>query len=123
MKGAKRFVFRCLRPLAPCTATEPRKCELDIDLDGHQGYSIQIDTDDGPRDGTLAPIHFTLIGDKAEGQTKIISEKGLNMGSSKSFTIFTTPIGKVIGFKLHLETKGRWKPTKISVTDLSKIIN
>ncbi len=108
--------------MAPCTITEPQKCMLAIPVDGYHGYKITIETGDGKKDGTKSPIHFTLVGDKANGQRKVISEKGLKAGSSKTFTIYSTNIGKIMGFIAALETNGDWRPTKVTVNDLSNYI-
>ena len=108
--------------MAPCTAMQPKICELPIDIDGRQAYKVTIDTADGKEDGTTVPIHLTLIGDKAKAQAKIISEKGIKAGDSKTFNINTTPIGKVVGFELALESKGKWKPIKVTTEDVSKYI-
>lgn len=121
IKAVKRYNFHCLRMMGPCTPTEPKKCELIIPVDGFQGYDVTIDTGDDKLDATKSPIFITLLGDKAEGQKKLIAQHGFKAGSSNKVTIFTTPIGKVVGFRAELENKGLWQPTKIVIKDLGNL--
>jgi len=118
MKGPKRYNFQCLRPLGPCTSTEPKKCILDIEVDGHSGYEISVKTGDAPDDGTDSPITFNVIGKKAKGQKKMLSEKGFKSGSSETVTVYSSPVGIPVGFTIGLENKGKWKPLKVDIKDL-----
>lgn len=104
--------------MRPCTYTEPKSCELEIDVDGFQGYNLTFTTGDDRKDETTVPVHIQLIGEKGFGQEKVISETGFKTGISKPLLYQTTPIGKIVGFKLGLESKGRWQPTKITIQDL-----
>lgn len=104
--------------MTPCTPYKPESCELAIDVDGYQPYEITITTGDARQDETRVPVHLTLIGEKGIGQEKVISEHGFKIGESRPISINTNPIGNIVGFKLALESKGKWKPIRISVKDL-----
>jgi len=109
--------------MKPCTPSAPKICELEILVDGFHGYDVSITTGDDLLDATTIPIHFSLVGDKAKGQEMIITEKGFKAGQLKTITYYTKEIGTVQGFEAFLEGKGKWQPIKVTVVDLSIIIN
>ena len=118
--GPKAYNFHCIRPLAPCSDLEPKKCILEITVDGPTTYEVMIKTGDGPMDGVKSPILMSIIGDKGVGQTNILTEKGCTSASNEKFEVRSNDVGKLTGFKLSLEKKSKWKPVEVDIVNVGK---
>ncbi len=109
--------------MGPCTSLEPKKCILDMNVDGHYEYNVTIKTGNAKGSGTKSPITFWLIGSKGKGQGNILSEKGVPIASTQTFKIHSNDVGNIKGFSVSLENKDKWRPVKVKIMNLSKYYN
>ncbi len=108
--------------MAPCTPLEPKKCILEMNVDGHYEYKVLIRTSSDKMAGTKSPIIFWLIGSKGKGQGNILTEQGVTASSNRSFKIHSNDVGNIKGFTVKIENRDKWKPYSFEITNLSKTI-
>ncbi len=106
--------------MGPCTSLEPKKCILEMNVDGHFEYEVSVKTGNAKDAGTKAAIIFWLIGSKGKGQGNVLTEQGVTAASTRRFKIHSNDVGVIKGFTVSLGKKGIWKPKKIEITNLSK---
>lgn len=101
---------------------EPKKCILEIPVDGPEKFNVTIKTGDGKDDGTKSPIAMTIVGEKGTSQINILTETGANSGSVGKYTVSSQDVGQVTGFQLILENKAKWKPAEVEIVNTSNKI-
>ncbi len=91
-----------------------------MNVDGHNEYNVAITTGNEKTAGTKSPITFWLIGTKGKGQGNVLTERGAAAASTQNFKIHSIDVGVIKGFTVSIENKGKWKPIKVEITNLSK---
>jgi len=117
----KKFKFSCLRALSVCTANEPTKCFLDIEVDGPINYKVEVKMGNKKDDGTKSPVFLTIIGQKGAAQKKLISDGGIKPSENKVVSVDSNDVGKIVGFTIDMEDNGKMRPVEVSITNNSKL--
>jgi len=102
-----------------CTPFSPKKCLLDIIVEGESQYEVILKTGEAEGCGTTSPISFSINGDKGEGQTTILTESGVKEASRERYVVLSNDVGNITGFTLGLENKAKYLPFSVKITDLS----
>jgi len=115
--GSKTYSFECLKKLEPCPSEDPKgqKCNMKSDAEGNFPYDVTIKADDAPSSGTKSPILLTILGKTGKGKVKMISDKGIKDGGSKTVKIKSENVGEVVGFELELPEAGKFVPSIVRI--------
>jgi len=119
--GPKTYSFECLKKLEPCPSEDPngQKCNMKSDVEGNVPYEVTVKADDSPLSGTHSPILLSIIGKKGKGNWKMISDKGLKDGGSKTVKLKSENVGDVVGFELEIPEKGRFVPSIVRIKNVN----
>ena len=111
------FSYEALRAICPCKPSEKdiSKCELDLFEEGNVTYNVTIKTRDEIDSEYDGVITIILAGSKNISAEKIFSETGCERGSSIVRQIKSIDIGEIVGYKLKMGQKGKWKPSLVII--------
>lgn len=108
--------FNCLERIEPCKAnTNNFSCISELLPEGNAAYEITLKSSNGMEENLNSPILLALIGDKGISNFQMLSESGIQIGSSVESSLRFKDVGKLSGFKIKISEKGKFKGSHMLV--------
>ena len=101
--------FNCLERLEPCkTNINNFCCIAELLPEGNTAYEVTLKSNNSMQQNLNSPVLVALVGEKGISNYQMLTESGLQIGSSVVNTIKINDIGKVSGFKIKITEKGKF---------------
>lgn len=110
------FTFNCLERIEPCkNDINSFACITELFPEGNAVYEINLKSSNFMEEHLKSPILIALIGDKGISNFQMLSENGIQIGSSVENAVKIIDIGKVSGYRIKISEKGKFKGSHLIV--------
>lgn len=109
--GAKFWEFDCGEWLL-C----PKMCSEEMQLAGRSKYEVEVKTKGTVGAGTKAPLFIKLMGTHGDTVKKILTEDGLEQGSTETVEVLGKDIGDICGVRISMNKHDTWAPEMVKLT-------
>jgi hypothetical protein len=91
---------------------------MDLEAEGTTLYELTVKAGDQEDSGVKGPVLLIPLGSKGQGQTALLTDKGLKPGEAVTAKVKGSDIGNITGYRMSIPEPGKFRPTFVRIKNM-----